>query len=78
MDERGATVDDSIIYRCVQKYSPVIQKRLRWQGRRLQAASRLVGESDVKFGGKWACLHRYRQVKCLNSVVEPTTTSSSN
>ena len=30
MGERGVEVDHSTIYRWVQKYSPILQKRLQW------------------------------------------------
>src|SRR5271170_1523257 len=58
MGERGVALDHSTIYRWVQKYAPVIEKRLRWQWRRPRSTSWRVDETYVKVRGKWAYLYR--------------------
>ena len=47
MGERGVPVDQSTIYRWVQKYAPEIEKRLRWQWRRPKSTSWRVDETYV-------------------------------
>jgi IS6 family transposase len=56
--ERGVSVDQSTIYRWVQKYAPEIEKRLRWQWRRPQSSSWRVDETYVKVRGNWTYLYR--------------------
>jgi Transposase and inactivated derivatives len=58
MGERGVSVDHSTIYRCVQKYAPEIEKRLRWHWRRPRSTSWRVDETYVKVRGKWTYLYR--------------------
>lgn len=58
MGERGVPVDHSTSYRCVQRYAPEIEKRLRWQWRRPKSTSWRVDETYVKVHGQWAYLYR--------------------
>ena len=57
MQERGVDVDHTTIFRCVQRYAPEIERRVRWyQGYR--SPSWRVDETYVKVGGKWKYLFR--------------------
>ena len=47
MTERGVAIDHSMIYRWVQRFAPASEKRLRWQWRRPQSASRRIDETYV-------------------------------
>ncbi len=58
MGERSVPVDDSTIYRWLQKFAPEIEKRLRWRWRRSQSTSWRVDETYVKGRGEWAYLYR--------------------
>jgi len=57
MQERGAAVDASTIFRWVQRYAPEIEKRVRqYQGPR--SGSWRVDETYVRVGGRWKYLFR--------------------
>ena len=57
--ERGVPVDHTTIYRWVQTYAPEIERRLRWQWKRLGfRQSWRVDETYVKVRGRWAYLYR--------------------
>jgi len=58
MGERGMNIDHSTIYRWVQRSAPEIEKRLRWQWRRLASTSWRVDETYIKVRGGWAYLYR--------------------
>ena len=48
MTERGVAVDRSTLYRRVQRCTPEMEKRLRWQWRRPQSRSWRIDETCVK------------------------------
>ena len=57
MQERGVEVDDSTIFRWVQRYATELEKPVRWyQGYR--SGSWRVDETYVKVGGQWKYLFR--------------------
>nr|WP_282183475.1 IS6 family transposase [Ochrobactrum sp. CM-21-5] len=58
MEERGVPVDHSTIYRWAQKYTPEIEKRLRWHWRRPQSTSWRNDETYVKVRDKWTYLYQ--------------------
>ena len=58
MAERGSAVDHSTIFRWVQCYAPEIEKRMRWQWRRLGSTSWRVDETYIRVGGIWVYLYR--------------------
>ena len=68
MTERGVAVDHSTIYRWVQRFSPEMEKRLRWQWRRPRSSSWCVDETYVKVRGQWAYL--YRALDKLGNTVD--------
>ena len=68
MAERGVRVDHATIYRWVQRYSPEIEKRMRWQWRRPGSTSWRVDETYVQVRGKWAYL--YRAVDKFGDTIE--------
>jgi transposase, IS6 family len=57
MSERGVTVDHTTLFRWVQHYAPLMEKRIRWY-QRYTDASWVVDETHVKVGGQWAYLYR--------------------
>ena len=58
MTERGVVVDQSTIFRWVQRLASEMEKRLRWQWRWPHASSWRVDETYVGVRGKWAYLFR--------------------
>lgn len=58
MQERGAEVDHTTIYRWVQHYAPEMEKRLRWHARFGTGLSWQVDETYIKVKGKWTYLYR--------------------
>ncbi len=57
MQERGVAVDHTTIFRCVQRYAPEIDKRVRWYlGRR--SVSWRSDKTYVRVGGAWKYLFR--------------------
>ncbi len=58
MTERGVAVDNTTIYRWVQRYTPEMERRLRWQWRNPRSSSWRIDETCVKVRGRWACLYR--------------------
>ena len=57
MSERGVTVDHRTLFRWVQHYAPLMEKRMRWYQRYTDASWR-VDETYVKVGDQWAYLYR--------------------
>jgi IS6 family transposase len=57
MSERGVAVDHTTLFRWVQHYAPLMEKRIRWYQRYTDASWR-VDETYVKVAGKWAYLYR--------------------
>ena len=57
MSERGVTVDHTTLYRWVQRYAPIMEKRIRWY-QRYTSPSWHVDETHIKFAGEWAYLYR--------------------
>ena len=57
MAERGLSVDHCTVWRWVQRYAPVLNRRLRPELRRPNASWR-VDETYIRLGGKWAYLYR--------------------
>ena len=68
MAERGVPVDDTTIYRWVQKYAPEIENHLRWQLRCQRSTSRRVDKTYVKVTGKWTNLNR--AIDKFDSVID--------
>ena len=58
LSERGIDVDQTTIYRWVQRYAPEMEKRLRWFWRRGFDPSWRLDETYVKVRGKWTYLYR--------------------
>src|SRR5262249_9071216 len=57
MNERGLSVDHTTIYRWVQAYAPVLEKRIR-PHLRLTNDSYRIDETYIKIKGKWKYLYR--------------------
>lgn len=57
MEERGVEVDHTTIYRWVQRYAPVFEKRLRWYTKTLGFRWK-VDETYIKVKGQWKYLYR--------------------
>ena len=58
LEERGIEVDHTTLYRWVQHYAPLIEKRLRWYWRRPTSNSWRLDETYIKVRGKWAYYYR--------------------
>jgi len=58
MEERGLEVDHTTLYRWVQHYAPIIEKRLRWYWKPTMGYSWRVDETYIKVKGKWTYLYR--------------------
>lgn len=56
--ERGVEVDHSTIYRWVQRYMPVLEKKMKWYVRPTLGMSWRVDETYVKVKGRWVYLYR--------------------
>ena len=57
MSERGVIVDHTTLFRWVQHYAPLMEKRVRWYQRYTDASWRM-DETYVKVAGQWAYLYR--------------------
>src|SRR3546814_1072701 len=57
MEERGVDVDHTTLYRWVQKYSPELEKRIRWHARTF-CKSWHLDETYLRVKGKWKYLYR--------------------
>src|SRR3546814_14548389 len=57
MEERGVYVDHTTLYRWVQKYSPELEKRIRWHAR-TSCKSWHLDETYLRVKGKWKYLYR--------------------
>jgi transposase, IS6 family len=57
MSERGVAVDHTTLFRWVQHFAPLMEKRVRWY-QRYTGASWRVDETYVKVAGQWAYLYR--------------------
>jgi transposase, IS6 family len=57
MSECGVIVDHTTLFRWVQHYAPLMEKRIRWY-QRCTGASWRVNETYVKVAGQWAYLYR--------------------
>ena len=55
MSERGVMIDHTTIFRCFQRYAPLMEKRVRWRQRYAKASWR-VDETYVKVAGEWVYL----------------------
>jgi transposase-like protein len=59
MEERGVHLDHTTVYRWVQRYTPQIEKRLRWAWRRSGwRGCWHVDETYIKVRGRWVYLYR--------------------
>jgi IS6 family transposase len=58
LEERGIEVDHTTLYRWVQHYAPLIEKRLHWFWRRPTSTSWRLDETYIKVKGKWAYYYR--------------------
>lgn len=57
--ERGVHVDHTTFYRWVHRYTPEMEKRLRWYWRNPSALCPWhIDETYVKLNGRWAYLYR--------------------
>jgi transposase-like protein len=57
MEERGAPLDHTTVYRWVQRYAPGIEKRLRWAWRPPMGRWH-ADETYIKVRGRWVYLYR--------------------
>ena len=67
MLERGLSVDHVTVWRCVQRYAPILNQRLRrglWRPNR----SWRMDETYVKVAGNWA--HLYRAVDSAGDTID--------
>jgi transposase-like protein len=53
MSERGVAVDHTTLFRWVQHFTPLMEKRIRWYQRYTDTSWR-VDETYVKVAGQWA------------------------
>ena len=67
MAERNLSVDHVTIWRWVQRYAPVLNRRIRREMRRPNRSWR-VDETYVKVAGNWTCL--YRAVDSAGETIE--------
>jgi transposase-like protein len=67
MAERGVVVDHTTIYRWVQRYAPLMEKRTRWYQRYTDASWR-VDETYVKVAGEWA--YPYRAIDKSGEIID--------
>lgn len=67
MVERGLSIDHTTIYRWIQHYAPVLEKRCRAK-LRLTNASWRVDETYIKVKGRW--MYLYRAVDSAGDTVE--------
>lgn len=58
LHERGVTVDHSTIHRWVQKYTPLMERRLKWHWHPKSGISWQVDETYIKVKSKWVYLYR--------------------
>ena len=59
LEERGFKVCHTTLYRWVQKYAPILEKRLRWYKNRFQWNDKLhLDETYLKIKGRWCYLYR--------------------
>jgi IS6 family transposase len=78
MSERGVTVDHTTLFRWVQHYAPVMEKRIRWYQRYTDASWR-VDETYVRVGGEWAYLYRAidKNGEIIDFMLSPRRTAKS-
>lgn len=67
MAERGLSVDHVTIWRWVQRYAPILNRRVRREMHRPNRSWR-VDETYVKVAGRWAYL--YRAVDSVGETIE--------
>jgi transposase, IS6 family len=67
MHERGLTVDHTTLWRCVQKYAPEINKRMR-PYLKMSGTSYRVDETYIKVGK--SCKYLYRAVDKVGHTIE--------
>jgi transposase-like protein len=67
MCERGFEVDHSTVFRCVQRYAPEINKRVR-QHLKMSGTSYKVDETYIKVGKQ--CKYLYRAVDKEEQTIE--------
>ena len=67
MAERGLSVDHVTIWRWVQRYAPVLNRRIRGEMRHPNRSWR-IDETYVKVAGSWAYL--YRAVDSAGETIE--------
>ena len=67
MAERGLSVDHVTVWRWLQRYAPVLNRRIRHELRRPNRSWR-VDETYVKVAGRWAYL--YRAVDSAGETIE--------
>ncbi len=58
LEERGIEVDHTTLYRWMQHYAPLIEKRLCWYWRRPISSSWRLDGTYIKVKGKWAYYYR--------------------
>ena len=67
MRERGLSVGHTTVWRCVQKYAPEINKRMR-PHLKMSGTSYRLDETYVKVGGEWKYL--YRAIDATGQTIE--------
>jgi transposase-like protein len=78
MSERGVTVDHTTLFRWVQHYAPLMEKRIRWYQRYTDASWR-VDETYVKVAGRWGSLYRAidKNGETIDFMLSPCRTAKS-
>jgi DDE domain len=78
MAERGVVVDHTTLFRWVQRYAPLMEKRIRWYQRYTDASWR-VDETNVKVACQWAYLYRAidKSGETIDFMLSPRRTAKS-
>lgn len=78
MAERAVVVDHTTLFRWVQRYAPLMEKRIRWYQRYTDASWR-VDETYVKVAGQWAYLCRAidKNGETIDFMLSPRRTAKS-
>lgn len=69
MFERGLSIDHTTIYRCVQRFAPILERKCRAK-LKLTNDSWRVDETYVKVKVEWLYLYRYQAVDSAGNTVE--------
>lgn len=58
LNERSTQVDNTTLYRWVQKYAPEMERRLRWYWKPSWSSIWQIDETYIKVKGRWMYLYR--------------------